>query len=65
MLLSNIFSDKFDNFVNSSNNKDVISCRQKKNATNCQIPAIERNEVAGHFGIEKKSCGEKYSCWSF
>ena len=53
MPLSNIFSNGLDDLVNSSDDKNVISRRQKKNATSPQLPAIGRNGVAGHSGIEK------------
>ena len=55
--LSNIFSNRFDDLVDSSDNKDVISRRQKKNATSPQLPAIGKNGVVGHSGIEKEAAG--------
>ena len=51
--LSNIFSDRLDDLVDSSNNKDVISRRQKRNATSPRLPATGKNGVAGHSGIEE------------
>lgn len=34
MLLFNIFNNKFNNFINSSNKKDVIYYYENKNAIN-------------------------------
>ena len=57
MQLSNIFSDRLDDLVNSSHNKNIISRRQRRNATSPQLPATGRNGVAGHSGIEKWAAG--------
>ena len=53
MLLSNTYSNKIDDLVDSSDKKNVISCRQTRNATSPQLLDIERNRVAGHSKIEK------------
>lgn len=54
MQLLNIFSDRLNNLINSSNNKDVISYGQKKNVTSPQLLAKRRNRVSGQVEIEKK-----------
>lgn len=55
MLLFNIFSNKLDNFVNSSDNEDIISHYQKKNTTSPWLPITGRNRVASHSGMEEKT----------
>ena len=57
VLLFNIFSNRLDELIDSSNNKDVISCRQKRNVTIPQLPATEKNRVAGHSGMEEGTAG--------
>lgn len=57
--LSNIFNNKFDDLINSSDKKNVISCRQNRNSISLQLPAIKRNRVAGHFEPEEKMEGVK------
>lgn len=52
ILPSNAFRNKLDDFVISSNKKDIISGRQTKNATNPQLSGTGRNKVDGHFEIE-------------
>ena len=56
--LSNIFSNRLDDLVDSSDDKDVISRRRRKNATSPRLPAIGRNGVAGHSGIEEGAVGK-------
>ena len=51
--LSNIFSNRLDDLINSSGNKDVISRRKRKNTTSPRLLATRRNAVAGHFGMEE------------
>lgn len=45
--LSNIFSNRLDEFVNSSNENDVISYHLNRNAMSSQLPAIGRGKIAG------------------
>ncbi len=57
--LSNTFSNRLDDLVNSSDKKDVISRRQNRNATSSQLSAKGRDRVAGHFGLEERIEGTK------
>ncbi len=59
MPLSNIFSNRLDDLVDSSNEEDVISRRQNKNATSPQLPATGRDRVADHSEPEKRIEGAK------
>ena len=59
MLLSNMFNNKLNDFVDSSDKEDVISCHQNKNAISPQLPAIGRDRVAGHSKPEKQIKGVK------
>lgn len=58
MSLSNMFSNKFDNLVNSSNKEDVISNCQIKNTMSYQIFATERNKVTNHYQIDERAFGK-------
>lgn len=51
--LSNVFSNKFDNFVNSFDKKNVIYCCQTKNTTSW-LSNIGKNIVADYSKIKKK-----------
>lgn len=51
--LFNIFSNRLDNLVNSYDEENIISHCQNRNATSPQLPAIEKNRVAGHSKIEE------------
>lgn len=53
--LSNMFSNRLDDFVNSFNKKDIICCHQIKNATSFQLSDTRRNKVIDHFKIEKRA----------
>lgn len=55
--LSNIFSDRLDDLVNSSDDEDVISRHRKRNATSPRLPATGRNGVAGHSEMEEGAAG--------
>ncbi len=57
--LSNTFSNWLDDLVDSSDEEDVISRRQNRNATSPQLPATGRNRVAGHFESEERMEGVK------
>ena len=48
VLLSNMFSNRFDNLVNNSDKEDVINHCQNRNVINSQLPAIGKNKVVGH-----------------
>ena len=48
VLLSNAFSNRLDDFVDTSDKENVIGCRQTRNATSPQLPGTGRNRVAGH-----------------
>ena len=55
--LSNIFSNRLDDLVDSSDDEDVISRRRRRNATSPRLPATGRNGVAGHSGMEEGAAG--------
>ena len=55
VLLSNIFSNRFDDLLNISDKKDVISRHQTRNSTRFQLLNTRRNKVAGHSKIEKET----------
>ena len=55
MLLSHIFSNKLDDLVDSSDNKDLISGRQYKNVTSPQLPTTEKNGDAGQSKMEERA----------
>ena len=57
--LSNIFSNRFDDLVNSSNKEDVISRCQNRNLTSPQLPAIRKDRVATHSELEERIEGAK------
>ena len=59
MPLSNLFSNKLDDLINSSNKKDIINRRQNKNAINSQLLAIGRNKVINHSESKKQIEGIK------
>ncbi len=59
MPLSNTFSNRLDELVNSSDEEDIISRRQNRNATSPQLPAIRRDRVAGHSEPEERMEGAK------
>lgn len=52
--LLNIFSNKFDNLVNSFNKEDFNSCHKNKNATSLWLLAIKKNRITGHFKLKEK-----------
>lgn len=57
MPLSNRFSNRLDDFVNSSDNKNVLSRCQKRNVITSRLLAIWTNGVASHSKIEEKAAG--------
>lgn len=54
MSLSNLFSNRLDNLIDSSNEENIISCCSDKNATNPQLPAIWENEVTGDSKLDER-----------
>ena len=48
VLLSNAFSNRLDDLVNTSNKEDIISHRQTRNTTSLRLLDTGRNKVAGH-----------------
>ncbi len=66
--LSNVFSNRLDDLVDSSDKEDVIRCRRTRNATSPRLPgtgrnriaeegALGRNRVAGHSEMEEGASG--------
>ena len=47
-LLSNIFSNRLNDLVNSSDEEDVINQYHNKNAMSPQLPAIVKNKVVNY-----------------
>ena len=55
--LSNIFSNRLDNLVNTFKEKDVISQLHIGNATSIWLPGTGRNKVASNSQIQEKVLG--------
>lgn len=55
MSLSNIFSNKFDDLVNTSDKEDDISHYQIRNKTSSWLLNKKRNKVIGCFEMEKEA----------
>lgn len=53
MLLSNLFRNRLDDFVNSSDKEDVIYHCQTKNARSPWLLSTKKNRVTGHFAIKE------------
>lgn len=51
--LSNVYSNRIDDLVDSSNKEDIINRYQSRNATCLQLPDISKNRVAGHSKIKE------------
>lgn len=51
--LFNVFTNRLDNFINTSNKKNVISHCQTRNVTSLWLPGTRRNKLAGYSEIEK------------
>ena len=49
MLLFNMFSNKLDNFINISNEENIINQCQNRNLTNPRLLSIGRNKVTSYF----------------
>lgn len=54
MLLSNIFSNKFHNLIDGSDNKNVIRCHQKK-TIRPQLPVTRRYRVVRQSEIKEEA----------
>lgn len=53
LLLYNFFSNRFDNLIDSLDDKNIINRYQKRNATRSWFPATRKNRVAGHSKVKK------------
>ena len=53
--LSNAYGNRIDDFVDNSNEKDVISRRQFRNATSPRLTGTGRNRVASHSEMEERA----------
>ena len=51
--LSNVFSNRLNDLVNTSDEEDVISRRQTGNATSPRLPGRGKNKVAGNSQMQK------------
>ena len=51
--LSNVFSNRLDDLVDTSDEEDVISRRQTGNATSSQLPGREKNRVVGNSQMQE------------
>lgn len=49
-----MLSNRFDDLVDSYDEKDIISHCQNQNIMSSQLLAIEKNRVAGHFELKKQ-----------
>ena len=49
-----MFSNKLNDLVHSSNEKNIISYHQNKNTINPQLLAIGKGKVAGYFKLEEQ-----------
>ena len=58
MPLSNVFSNRLDDLVDSSNEEDVICCRRTRNATSLRLPGTGRKKIAeeGTSGRNRVAC---------
>ena len=55
--LSNVFSNRLDDLVDTSDEEDVISRRQTKNATSPRLPGRGKNRVAGNYQMQEGASG--------
>ena len=55
--LSNIFSNRLNDFIDNSDDENVISCRQRRNATSLRLPATGRDKVIDHSRMEEGAAG--------
>lgn len=54
LLLLNMLSNKFNDFVNTFNKQNIISRHQTRNAMSPLRPGTENNKVVGNSQIQKK-----------
>ncbi len=54
MPLSNMFSNKFDDLIDSFNKEDIISHHQNRNAMNPQLLATGKNRVTTHSKLKER-----------
>lgn len=52
-----MFKNRFDNFVNTSNRENIISCCQTKNVTSFWLLEIKKNRVASNSQLQKGALG--------
>ena len=57
VLLSNAYGIKIDDFVDSSNKKNVISHHQSRNVTSPQVPSTGSNRVINYSEMEEGATG--------
>lgn len=50
-----MFINRLDDFINTSDKKDIISHCQTRNAISSKLLGIGRNRVTSHFEIEKRA----------
>ncbi len=60
--LSNTFSNRLDDLVDSFDKEDVISRRRNRNATRPQLPATRTDRVVGHSEPEEQIEVQKRIC---
>lgn len=54
MPLFNLFNNKLNDFVDSFNKKDIISCHLSTNTTSFGLPAIQKNRAVSNFELDKR-----------
>lgn len=55
MLISNIFINRLDDLINSSDKENIISCCQIRNATSFWLATIKTNSSTGLIEIDKNT----------
>ena len=55
--LSNMFGNRLNDLVNTSNEEDVISCCQTGNVTSPRLSEREKNRVASNFQMQEGASG--------
>ena len=55
--LSNVFSNRLDDFVDTSDEEDVISRRWTRNATSPWLPRRGKNRIAGNSQMQEGALG--------
>lgn len=59
MLLSNLFSNRLDDHVDSSVKEGIISYYPSRNAISLSLPATWENRIVGNFKLDKRILDEK------